>query len=202
MGTRNLTMVIHKGETKIAQYGQWDGYPSGQGLTALNFLKSMNRDTFERKLALIYFGGDKEEKERDEYFKSIGSPDGGLTMEQAKKYHKKYPMLTRDNGAEILNLVYKNDEKTWLTDSSDFAEDGLYCEWAYVIDLDKNTFEVYKGFNKKPMKKTERFYKSEPKDYNCKGVGNYYPARLVKKYKLDNLPDKDKFLKECEKKEK
>ena len=36
MGTRNLTKVIDSnGVTKVAQYGQWDGYPSGQGLNAL-----------------------------------------------------------------------------------------------------------------------------------------------------------------------
>jgi len=38
MGTRNLTMVISDGKTKIAQYGQWDGYPSGQGADILAFL--------------------------------------------------------------------------------------------------------------------------------------------------------------------
>ena len=38
MGTRNVTMVIHKGETKVAQYGQWDGTPDGQGVTILGFL--------------------------------------------------------------------------------------------------------------------------------------------------------------------
>lgn len=30
MGTRNLTMLISDGETKVAQYGQWDGYPGEQ----------------------------------------------------------------------------------------------------------------------------------------------------------------------------
>ena len=40
MGTRNLTMVINQeGEKKVAQYGQWDGYPSVVGLGVLNFLK-------------------------------------------------------------------------------------------------------------------------------------------------------------------
>ena len=38
MGTRNLTCVFVNGEYKVAQYCQWDGYPSGQGLTILNFL--------------------------------------------------------------------------------------------------------------------------------------------------------------------
>ena len=39
MGTRNLTMVIQNQETKIAQYGQWDGFPDGQGITILTFLQ-------------------------------------------------------------------------------------------------------------------------------------------------------------------
>lgn len=31
MGTRNLTAVYLDGEYKIAQYGQWDGYPKDKG---------------------------------------------------------------------------------------------------------------------------------------------------------------------------
>ena len=38
MGTRNLTVVYVDGEYRVAQYGQWDGYPSGQGMTCLKFL--------------------------------------------------------------------------------------------------------------------------------------------------------------------
>ena len=38
MGTQNLTSVWFEGKYRIAQYGQFDGYPSGQGLTVLHFL--------------------------------------------------------------------------------------------------------------------------------------------------------------------
>lgn len=31
MGTRNLTAVYLDGQYKVAQYGQWDGYPEGRG---------------------------------------------------------------------------------------------------------------------------------------------------------------------------
>lgn len=50
MGTRNLTAVYLDGEYRIAQYGQWDGYPEGQGMTALNFLRSMDEEKFKSAL--------------------------------------------------------------------------------------------------------------------------------------------------------
>ena len=44
MGTRNLTMVIDKrGDLKVAQYGQWDGYPEGWGVEILNFARDKEK---------------------------------------------------------------------------------------------------------------------------------------------------------------
>ncbi|KAF2194392.1 hypothetical protein K469DRAFT_773578, partial [Zopfia rhizophila CBS 207.26] len=37
-GTRHLICVFHKGRFVVAQYGQWDGYPEGQGVTLMKFL--------------------------------------------------------------------------------------------------------------------------------------------------------------------
>ena len=31
MGTRHITAVVSEGEFVVAQYGQWDGYPTGAG---------------------------------------------------------------------------------------------------------------------------------------------------------------------------
>ena len=39
MGTRHMVGVVLDGDFKIAQYGQWDGYPEGQGKTVLDFLR-------------------------------------------------------------------------------------------------------------------------------------------------------------------
>nr|DAN70796.1 MAG TPA: hypothetical protein [Caudoviricetes sp.] len=51
MGTRNLTAVYLDGQYKVAQYGQWDGYPEGQGITALTFLRDkMDLELFKEAL--------------------------------------------------------------------------------------------------------------------------------------------------------
>lgn len=31
---------------------------------------------------------------------------------------------------------------------TEFLKDSLFCEWAYIINLDTNCLEIYRGFNK------------------------------------------------------
>jgi hypothetical protein len=195
MGTRNLTMVIHEKKTVVAQYGQWDGYPSGQGATVLEFLKKRNLTTFKEKLKNVRFTNEKDIKKMKKFMNSIGSHDGWMTGEQADKYHEAYPYLSRDHCAKILDLIYDSpDKEIMLEDSTNFAAESLFCEWAYVIDLDKNVLECYKGFNKRPLGKTQRF-----KD--LKSDDGYTPIRCIKKYKFDKLPTKAQFIKDLKEKE-
>jgi hypothetical protein len=189
MGTRNLTMVISNGETKVAQYGQWDGYPSGNGVVVLDFLSTNNLDDFKKKLSKVKFMNGSKEKEINKWLKSIGCENGWMTGDQSKLYQEKYPYLTRDNGAKILEMIMNGEEdEIWITDSTDFASDSLFCEWAYLVDLDKNVLEVYEGFNQKPLTIEDRFFNLTDKE------SEYHPIKLIKSYPLNNLPLESEFL--------
>lgn len=189
MGTRNLTMVISNGKTKVAQYGQWDGYPEGQGKTILEFLREANLKTFKSKVDKLNWLTDEQIDELDK--------DG--------KAYENHPYLSRDCGGQILSAITYGKmtinegmgkrkavkvNVVGLVDSSDFAGDSLFCEWAYVIDLDKETFEVYKGFNTSPVPKGERFTDLPQEKDNDK----YYPVRHLKTYSLNKLPSIKSFI--------
>ncbi|MWO48308.1 hypothetical protein, partial [Escherichia coli] len=58
---------------------------------------------------------------------------------------EKYRQFDRDTGAEILKLIYDGGVCLPLKDDSEFLKDGLFCEWAYCVDLDARTVEVYHG---------------------------------------------------------
>ena len=166
MGTRNLTMVIKDGQPRIAQYGQWDGYPEGQGLTALAFLQNADLEHFKSQLDKCRLHSN---------YKDL--PENNLD--------------NRDYCAEILQLVNDSDQaEIHLYNESSFAKDSLFCEWAYVIDLDKNVLEVYEGFNKSPLTEAERFFYLQEKN----GDDDYYPVRHVISFPLNELPSKEDFV--------
>lgn len=199
MGTRGLTMVVSNKETKVAQYGQWDHYPSGQGRTALEILTKIMT---EGKL--------EEFREKVNNLK-------WLTDEQIVEINnldipfKEHQYLSRDWGAQILEAVMYNTltkEKGFmqpetkvipikilgLINNEKFAKNSLFCEWAYVVDLDKMTFEVYEGYNETRLNENERFA------YLAKEIdAEFHPVRHIKTYDLNNLPTVEEFLTEWEK---
>ena len=195
MGTRNLISVVFDKELKVAQYSQWDGYPSGQGVTILKFLRKFSLDKFKLKLKRVRFANETDQIEIDAFLKSIGCENEWVNMEQLEKFNAKYPYFSRDIGGKILEKIQKSkDKEILLKNSESFAGDGLFCEYAYVIDLDKNKFEIYSGFGKKPVGKKQRFAK-----YNGTSGNEYGPVGLLKIYKLDALPTVKQFLTDLKK---
>jgi hypothetical protein len=135
MGTRNLTKVIDSnGVTKVAQYGQWDGYPSGQGVNAL--LHAYQYRQIESKLDNCHFLSDEEIDGHN----SILGASGKAVVDV-------YPTLSRDVCADILGYVAFSVGELPLVDSSDFENDELFCEAVYTIDFQKKKFiSVYSGY--------------------------------------------------------
>ncbi|MFN6965166.1 MAG: hypothetical protein ACK4S4_15580 [Pyrinomonadaceae bacterium] len=151
MGTRGLTCVVVDGEFKVAQYGQWDHYPEGQGKTIAEFMQKIyddgRLDEFRAAVRECRRITPKEHKARWERVVGKPIPESGLVlMDDADKFRKVYPELDRDAGGEILDLVMNGARDLQL--EVEFAADSLFCEWAYVVDLDNEMIEVYAGFNK------------------------------------------------------
>jgi hypothetical protein len=91
--------------------------------------------------------------------------------------------LVDTDGFSIYDIddCIENNTKFLLQDNTDFMHDSLMCEWAYVVNIDTNELEIYKGFRQ--SKPIGRFRDIEPQ-------GKYYAVSLVRVYNLNNLPAK------------
>jgi hypothetical protein len=134
MGTRNLTVVKDlEGTTKIAQYGQWDGYPSYSGIKVLEFLRDKtNRDNLLVELQNVEFVDDQKV---DELYKQYESTDW-----ENKEFLNAYPGLHRDTGVGILEVVANSMAPIKTVDNSEFRNDTLFCEGIYEVDFQSNKF--------------------------------------------------------------
>lgn len=179
MGTRNLTIVVIDGQTKIAQYGQWDGYPNGQGITVLEFIRDKMKWDFRDKVRACSWITEDEYKTLWEAHSPGSSGQLFIGYDIAKAFSQKHPELSRDTAAQILEMVQNSENGLKLQNNEDFLQDGLFCEWAYKLDLDEHTLTVYSGFHKGTN-------------------GNEYETRPIKTYKFLELVEKDtkEFVKE------
>lgn len=131
MGTRHHQVVINReGEMKISQYGQWDGYPDGQGVNILKYLRSGNLEKYHTNVCNI----------------PQVTEDQIATVENTKKWNVEYPYLSRDCGSDIHQMI--EDGTVKFVSFIDNDEAKKWCEGFYTIDFKNNIF-VSEFYNKK-----------------------------------------------------
>lgn len=197
MGTRNLIVAVKDGKVKVAQYCQWDGYFTGQGEDIASFIRTnlaeeSTSKQFRENIEKCIFVD-------NEFMKNI-QIECGLDPEQSyvsfgdpafTRYKERYPQFNRDTGSDIFNLILNGTHE--LYDDFSFGNDSLWCEYAYVLNLDSNILEIYTGFNKDPIPEDipemfRRWSKIEDNDY--------YPVKLYRLVTFQELWDNPDYMSE------
>lgn len=188
MGTRGFITFVADGVEKTA-YNHWDSYPDSLGAGVLEWLRT------ERDRADV--------TETADWLAPIAARVRAL---RAVRHHDRptpadierlEPWTDLGVGSRSRNDWYcllrgtQGDPAAMLDagvieDASHFPADSLFAEWGYVIDLDKQVFEVYEGFQQSPHDKG-RFASRKAED------NNYYPVALVQSWPLAELPDSAAF---------
>lgn len=129
MGTRHRQAVISKrGSLKIQQYGQWDGYPDGQGRNILEYLRSADLKKYQKNLTQI----------------KQATKAQILIVEAEEEWPHVYPFLSRDCGARIHQMI--EDGAVPYVVHTPESECVQWCEGFYTIDFQKGVFiSEYRG---------------------------------------------------------
>lgn len=180
MGTRGTYGLYKNGVSKLT-YNHWDSYPSGLGKEMLSFarnttVKELN-EIFESLIMV-------DEKSNPTTVEKKRLMKLGYSYEEGGRQLNWYNIL----GGTLGDLSVYEDGLCYMIEYSNFIKESLYCEWGYIVNLDDETFEIYKGFQEE--KNNNRYSIETPLNktyYACKLVGKI-PINELKAIKnLDNV---------------
>lgn len=170
MSTRGAFGFTKNGVNKIT-YNHFDSYPTGLGLDIIAFIMRNNYEEISKifdKITMVKHNDIPtvdQLKTLEEYF--------GSRIDISK---------VKDMEDIIGSNQYITDFQKgfpYMIDDEKFMGNSLFCEYAYIINLDDNTLEVYYGGN--CVSQNNRFSKFARQDEDYKEVA------LVGKIKLNEL---------------
>ena len=179
MGTSSMIYVMEGEEKRIASLTSSDGYPEGVGVEILGFVS--NRRNLEELESVIPRCKSLSQENIENFMRN--------DLEWENRFISEHPeYICHYGGTFLLKLIScDRDPIVW----NRFGDRRL-DDYAYVIDLERRTFEAYKGWNKTPVPQEERFYHgNEPSE-----IG-YFPFREMGAFDLDNLPSFPEFINVC-----
>ena len=183
MSTRGLYGIRKNGIDKCT-YNHSDSYPSWLGRRVLKFCANNTVDDLKKffdKIELV----DESIKPTEEQIKKCVDAGYYNRTVSTQSVDDWYCLLRnlQGNFDEYQDLIDNDKEKTiFMTDGISFIKDSLFCEYAYIINLDDEVLEFYKGFQKEAQK-GNRYGETEE--------DGYYPCKLVFTISLDKIIETD-----------
>lgn len=180
MGTRGSVGIIQNKEYK-ASYNHFDSYPDGLGQDVVNFVNKVTKekgwDKFKeqtKKVKLVDEHTSKPSAVDKELYKEFFN--GNVSDQSLDDWHC---LLRNVQGAATFEEIH-NKSLFHMIDGRNFIKDSLFCEYAYIINLDDMTLEFYEGFQRKPQ---------EGNKFGTEKDDGYYPCKLVGVCSLENVPE-------------
>lgn len=173
MGTRGAVGFRTNKQDKIT-YNHFDSYPSGLGQDVLDFIRRHSLEeikTAAQNIQLIQKNSIPTEEQIRECM-----PWTNLSVSN-QSTSDWYCLLREAQG----NLDAYIDGLKYMTDNQSFLLDSLFCEYAYIINVDTNQLEFYSGFNKKSRERKGRYANIRPEDSR---PDSYYGVALLWKIPL------------------
>lgn len=185
MGTRGLLGIRKNGEDK-ATYNHFDSYPSYLGKNTLEFIAEHKSELNKLYDNIVLV--DNNSEPTDEQVKECEKYTDLSVSEQSTK---DWYCLLRNSQGDL--TPYLNGLR-YMIDNKNFIKDSLFCEYAYIINLDDNVLEFWIGFQKTPTENNRYGVEKEDGYYPCKNVLNI-PLDEIKADKIDELVEK---MEKCE----
>lgn len=175
MGTRGAVGFRVNRQDKL-QYNHFDSYPEGLGHEVLEFIKNETIDSLKEmanKIEMV-----------DEYI----APSSEQIKECSKWSNCEikegeeidwYSLLRSAQG----NLSVYNNGLKYMLNANSFMLDSLFCEYAYVINIDNQKLEFYSGYNKIARKGKGRYADK----MQAGSTNNFHGVVLIKNYDLNEI---------------
>lgn len=167
MGTRGCYGFRKNGIDKLT-YNHYDSYPDYLGKIMVTFCKETSLDEMNEIYDRLILVNENDKPTQEQIEECKRYYNGDVSCKTPEDWY----CLLRNAQGDL--DAYKNGMK-YMIDSCGFIKDSLWCEYAYIINLDTDELEFWVGGQDKPD------------IYNRYGVerdGDYYPCKMMASYPL------------------
>ncbi len=180
MGTRGLSGFKYKNQYYL-MYNQYDSYPESLGNAVIEFIKHVvkfNRiGTLKRNVSKLIKVNNDIIPTPEQIIKYTKYSNTGVSEQSLLDW---YCLLYDLHGEKILYEIL-NGNVEHFDDSEDFGKNSLFCEYAYIMNLDSMEVDFYKGFQKSGQKSNHFGEKPyiNTRSNGTKYISEYYPIKKV-----------------------
>lgn len=170
MGTRGLVGFRLESKDYLA-YNHYDSYPSGLGREVVGQLAQLNLETLPGDVQGLALVTDDTPITKDIVERLKAYTELHVSEQSTEDW---YCLLHGAQGSLVAYL-----EIGLMPDNAAFIRDSLFCEWAYIVNLDTVKLEIWRGFQKLPDPNNR--YGQEADD------SGYYPCTMLAQFPLKSV---------------